>query len=915
MAKEDYLYIAKLRKICMSQTHIQTLTVGQLNAMLQPITYSENYALQQHGLKRQPYLQMTVADLKLFCKQNNLHCTGSTKLSLIDNIIQAFEEQINYDEDQLEAINRCFNPELIIVAGPGAGKTTTLCGIVRRLTLESNGRILILAFNKNAEYVLKSRLKKMNVEVGIKKNVVAGMGCFVLTFDKYVYHTRTTFANEGGMQDYRLNFEYGLQLGVKPYEKWDWLIIDEGQDIQPLHAILIEQLRPRAKHFIVAGDPRQELYPGAEWFSSLCSLASSTSKITVLRYNHRSTPEVVDLLNKFSRAHFPTLHHEQVATRSAGGSVTFEVSTDPGLKSGSWLTQYARDEAYCITPITVTKFTNDALTKDIRQMVHDHRPGTGMTIMDDNYHHPGTYFIGTARKLKGTERKAVIVFGIDNMYEDYGIPRECLIKSIFVALSRGQDHVHVILTRHPAINEIMATVVPDYIPVSMIPISSSVIPDLVKVWDDLTKMNCWTVSKLGSFEFDPIDISIEGDADFVGTYLEIALASALGVNFKVKYSFTMTSQHDLTGMFKSNDGYLIKYTKDTHFGHFDSGVTDEYKAAMCKFSAETTKAWTLSERFAHASPKLGKWPLIIQEIISGPIEHGKYISFPIVARRSNIHIGKICGQSDLSTEKDLIELKHAVPNIRHEVQACVYAALQSGGLSTHNTALQSGVTQSDVIDKKETAVLVNTKTGSVSFLSSYPLSYVVDVSRSYLAFKQGQIARGKLSIKLPLNIMSSVFISVDIESEGPYITEIGAWAFGFESIYGVYNDICPGTIVDYSSISGLIIKDVQTVKNSQNALIGRFHQWIASVSNRCVFLQWSGNDTKALRINGPVIDVFDSFCTWLQLTGQYRDTGRTLTDAVSQILGPAPFSAHRAFEDAVMTGAIFIAITHSGGSV
>ena len=65
---------------------------------------------------------------------------------------------------------------------------------------------------------------------------------------------------------YRRNFENSLKVTPKEetksrvsdsYEKWDWFIVDEAQDIQTNHALFIQQLRSLTEHFIVAGDPRQ----------------------------------------------------------------------------------------------------------------------------------------------------------------------------------------------------------------------------------------------------------------------------------------------------------------------------------------------------------------------------------------------------------------------------------------------------------------------------------------------------------------------------------------------------------------------------------------------------------------------------------------------------------------------------------
>lgn len=100
-----------------------------------------------------------------------------------------------------------------------------------------------------------------------------------------------------------------LPAGVVP-------LIDEGQDVTGKFVDFCDALRGPARKRQVWGDPKQEVYSGAVWFSSLWTSADE-KKRAVLSYNWRSLPVIVDMLNKYTECAFPTLHIPQKAGRDA----------------------------------------------------------------------------------------------------------------------------------------------------------------------------------------------------------------------------------------------------------------------------------------------------------------------------------------------------------------------------------------------------------------------------------------------------------------------------------------------------------------------------------------------------------------------------------------------------------------------
>ena len=250
------------------------------------------------------------------------------------------------DFDQRSVLSRWDSPRLVINAGPGSGKTTVLCALAAEIRRRApDASVLVLAFNREARRVVSNRIETLGCQDD------GGMGEGPVLAAKEVHRARIP----QGMVGVRTFNEFargivemcpsippcGVVLGDqdgKPgvgassddYDpelfaaalalrtlvpkdlRWDWLIVDEGQDVQIKHVGLISELQQRCSHFVVAGDPRQELYPGAMWFSNLW-VDTPEHERAFLRFNHRSHPRIVSLLNAYSARAFPQLHVDQIS--------------------------------------------------------------------------------------------------------------------------------------------------------------------------------------------------------------------------------------------------------------------------------------------------------------------------------------------------------------------------------------------------------------------------------------------------------------------------------------------------------------------------------------------------------------------------------------------------------------------------
>jgi superfamily I DNA/RNA helicase len=84
--------------------------------------------------------------------------------------------------------------------------------------------------------------------------------------------------------------------------RYQYLLIDEFQDINPLHSQIIDLLRPDTGRFVVVGDPRQSIYGfngcNDEYMSAFCNKYGNSQEFT-LSTCFRCPSRVVGLANKF----------------------------------------------------------------------------------------------------------------------------------------------------------------------------------------------------------------------------------------------------------------------------------------------------------------------------------------------------------------------------------------------------------------------------------------------------------------------------------------------------------------------------------------------------------------------------------------------------------------------------------------
>jgi hypothetical protein len=346
---------------------------------------------------------------------------------------------------------------LLVMAGPGAGKTTTLIETIVALLQEDPARrILVLAFNVAAEETVADRLKAARVRRIYKSHAftATGGGCAAMTFDKAAsqlvvsqgtYNQRKELAGES------------LERSPELAGQWNLVVVDEAQDVTPLEARIVEGLLAGSgAALLAAGDPRQEVRAGAAWFSR--EWARNAGRRTVLTRNYRSGAHIVAALNDFSRAAFPRLHHDQVPVHERPGVVQVLLvpgeaggapnNTQIGRVVGETMAAAPPGSAYGIVPCSLMQWKLCHATLSACQQINGARPADAIVALTQDTPIPKepAYLFATAARLKGTERELVVVYGADREYV-HRVSDEQLAKAVFVALSRACSRLVVVTTR------------------------------------------------------------------------------------------------------------------------------------------------------------------------------------------------------------------------------------------------------------------------------------------------------------------------------------------------------------------------------------------------------------------------------------------------------------------------------------
>lgn len=855
---------------------------------------------------------------------------------------------------------------LYIHAGPGSGKTTTLCNITQQLDA-ANISVLVLAYNIAAESILRKRLKSLGVSLKSNGRIDSEHGVVVLTFDKFAYQIMRTAGiastptqSQDSYSSAREQAIMVMQSQTIPFS-YDAIVVDEAQDLTPELAEIVEILAAQwpAARLILAGDPRQELYARAAWFSHNWAGAPANERRT-LRYNHRSAGEIVAALNAYSRHNFPTIHQDQIATRGGGVVKIFTAcgkrkffNENAAIQCGGIIGTLMSDvsRCYAIAPVTINKYKLETVTATARQIVYDKRPGEFVNVdLDNGALTAAPYVISGSQRLKGTESPRVIVFGTEPDYSHSCTPKQ-LLKLMFVALSRAQDELFIVQHRH-TIHAVSQSLKPIF------DICGEIIESTGRIREDNPPRHAMEISAASGddllsgglcthsgiqFKTIPanptncIDLGVpRGDADFMGVYAEALVRDALGLPLMTPANIDWKESTDpsMVRIYYTSPAFCIESGK-LHLGFLknlmaeikkDGGVP-AYQHAVCRYTIQIARRWTVSERFNSVIDD--KLKIAVAQIVAHLLATTNASSFdpvqcaglhPLICRRSRKRFGQIWYETDfLAKTSDgvsiPIELKHTAQTTdNHRRQLAIYVKAV-------------GATR---------GLLCNTRTGECEWIINdiCQEDSINHVAQAAIALRYGrhQAASTLLcrTIQAPPEVATaSCLVVVDTETLGAVI-EIAAiavdptnWqiiAVFDQRATGVREDPHPVDYVvpdvgrpDVEKMTGLL---VDMDECCDTGLLRSFTAWIKALPTRRACIHWGGSEKKLLAGENNIVDLYSrGFLPWLGHGKDHRRNKRNLLAAVSQLIPDLPFVPHRAYEDVIATMAALAAMYTFDGAV
>ena len=263
------------------------------------------------------------------------------------------QEQTNFhgslDEAQEHAIKN-ENNQLIITAGPGSGKTTVLTRRIAYLISQKNvspESCLAITFTKKAAQEMRERLEKLLPEHFDKINIH--------TFHSLCFSILQQHSKQAGLdKDFRVISEQEKKLLDKEYQKdkmlvfddlisltlklfeenpsikesyqklFEFVSVDEYQDIDENQYKLIKLLVPPDGNICAIGDPNQAIYGfrggDAKFFNNFAE-DYPKAKIINLKNNYRSAANIINASNQMLNSYNITskygINNEKITIHTA----------------------------------------------------------------------------------------------------------------------------------------------------------------------------------------------------------------------------------------------------------------------------------------------------------------------------------------------------------------------------------------------------------------------------------------------------------------------------------------------------------------------------------------------------------------------------------------------------------------------
>jgi hypothetical protein len=406
------LYIFTLKDTLYSRSELRSKRVAELKAL---IDY-EKLVINKSEFEKfiSAWNSKSTKVLKEECLSRGLITTGSKGMLALELSFSTNLPEPILDEDQIAVLNS-EHTKLLVHAGPGAGKTTTLCELAKKY---SDKRVLFLVYTKAICAEIIARIKRRGGVISNKEKIKYLTSTFVLTMDEYAAKRQVSISH-----GYRGSFIKSLEMGCQEWEQWDLLIVDEVQDVTDQYAPLLVQLEKVSERIVYAGDIRQSIYPGTDFIKGLVCPKLNLS------YNYRSSKKIVNMLNVFSANYFGDDHIEQKCVTDKEGFV--------GTINIKDICHVLTNTSFVISPVSFEKYGTEVVANELRQRCSD----VGKYLRVGNPI-PDIATLSNAYRLKGCETDKGFLIQGDIDYDKLNVKRFDMAKLYFVSISRARNEFY-----------------------------------------------------------------------------------------------------------------------------------------------------------------------------------------------------------------------------------------------------------------------------------------------------------------------------------------------------------------------------------------------------------------------------------------------------------------------------------------
>lgn len=211
------------------------------------------------------------------------------------------DKQINLTSEQKKVAFEELDKNILVVACPGSGKTTTIITRIKYLLDKGipEESIILTTFTRNSANDMRDKLFDI---MGYKTNIIVGTIDSISKMYTDPEYTRLDAANGGevNISEYSKRFLNMIQKRPTFFSTFKYLFIDEIQDINEIQFNIIEMFYKNGVYIIGIGDDSQNIYEfrGSD-IKYILNFQKyfENSKCHMLTNNFRSTTQICAVAN------------------------------------------------------------------------------------------------------------------------------------------------------------------------------------------------------------------------------------------------------------------------------------------------------------------------------------------------------------------------------------------------------------------------------------------------------------------------------------------------------------------------------------------------------------------------------------------------------------------------------------------